>query len=646
MRSLLEASDRLANYLGLSGATIAAIAARNEAEARQALARVRSQRDIVRLTAALLAEPDATGKDPKLEGQCRQALQVISGHDQQIQKWLQSLQQPDAELLATAAGVQRLVDLALPLEWNVLRDLVVLLGAGSELVALELVRRGQQRLFVYWPHPSVPRFPAQAVVVRDQMEFRMALLNENAGPLPNSGVFRRFPDAAVSDEDVEAFKQIATENLNQQHSAYGTIAMYGELWVTQGIKNLHHIAASPPVNALYGAFAGRPAVVVSPGPSLQKNIEVLSTLKGRALILTSVQSIAPLAKVGLAPDLALMSDPVDMSYLLDNFSPVQVGNLALALNAHSRFFEFGAPAFTFSTNSKLDAWIYSIFGDDSRLASGGSVSCSAFSLAILLGCDPIVLCGQDLSFPRSGEMYIASSPHAGVRVDVLDDGKIKVDYSSHKEHVRKVAPTRGALPAVELPGYYGGTVLSNGDFAMFHSWFENMMTLGNGRRRVFNCTEGGAFIRGMEHVPLKQVLAAHMTETFDIATPFARAQKQDFSARSARALAWVKAMTGLVASASVLAKKCAGLALDPTEKNLGELRLSEADLSRALAPLPFLSIMKPLELFEALDASRVATTLQSNLDASLRLYSLVIRAGELLLPLLEAEQAKLQARSS
>ena len=44
------------------------------------------------------------------------------------------------------------------------------------------------------------------------------------------------------------------------------------------------IAAEGEVSELFGAFAGTPAVVVGAGPSLDKDLEVLSGLQERVLV--------------------------------------------------------------------------------------------------------------------------------------------------------------------------------------------------------------------------------------------------------------------------------------------------------------------------------------------------------------------------
>ncbi len=641
LESLPAIEARLGKYLELSDQLIAAVAESNELRVREALARLRNQRDVVSRMERLVEKrkiPE-TADGVRALRKWMQTRKTIAAHDQVIHSWLQALQRPEAEMLATPLGVQRFVDRSLPLEWNVLCDLVVLIGTNCQAVAAELLQRGQQRIFVCFPSTERPQgFPTGVSLFRNAAELRVLMLALYHGPQPNKMVFWRLEGAFFSDAQVEELQRTAQEMIEPQTAAVATVEAYGELWIKQGLRNLSHIASRPSVVSLYGQFPSRPAVIVSPGPSLKKNIDLLATLKGRALIVTSVQTIAPLQKVGLVPDLSLIGDAVDMSYVLRGLPIAEIGRLAVAMSAHPSFFELGAPVFTYSANCRMEAWLHSIFGSDSGLVSGGSVSCVAFTLALLLGCDPIVLVGQDLSFTDSGEMYVASSPHAKNRASFSDDGTVEIDYAGVSAEVRPIADLSKRQEAIKLPGYYGGNVATAADFAAFHQWFEWMAEANqtdSHRRRLYNCTEGGVFIQGMEHRTLAEVAGECMSDRFDVDGPFAKAESSSGMMPGLRALAWVQQTTAQLQRAVECAQKCNAL-------SGVALAQAEAELARALSPLQFISILDTKVLFDALERGRVAVNLEQNLGAARDLYALVLRAGAEMLPLLAEQNDRLQ----
>ncbi len=631
--------DRVAHYVAISEALVAAIAEGEEARVRQALDRIRSQRDAVRHMLEMLDRREIPGTAAGVE-LLRQFLQwrkVIASHDEVILRWLQTIRRPGRELLASSQGVQRFVDLELPLEWNVLSDQVVLCGDGIQAVANELCRRGQRRLYVYWPSDQPPSgFPPPAVVCRNASEFQTALCGA-CDKVPEQTLFLGI-DGGIGDGELDELRRLVRDARSFQQVSLNTNALTGEQRLAQRMQNLCHIASFPSLASLAGAFSGRPALIVSPGPSLAKNIETVAALKGRAVLLTSVQTLLPLHRYRLIPDLSLNAELLDMRYVLGELSAGEVGRLALSFSSHPSLFSFGAPVFTFSSDWNMDDWVCALFGQNSRLSSGGSVSCSAFALALELGCDPVVLVGQDLSYSSEGEVYVASSPHAKSRV-IFRDGAVEHDFSGLPEDVRALSESSRRQAAIELPGYYGGKVSTSLEFALFHRWFESMAKYHPGRR-LFNCTEGGVFIQGMEHRPLAEVAAAYMTCQFDVEAPFQQAESADFRVPLERAQTWVEQTSGLLTRAVELARKCKALAQgSPGSELLG----CEAELSQLLSPLQFMAIVDPKALFEVMESARVAVNVEQRLAASRRLCDTVLRAGDRVLPLLTVQGARLQA---
>src|SRR6185503_4743165 len=88
-----------------------------------------------------------------------------------------------------------------------------------------------------------------------------------------------------------------------------TLADAGPTWLLQGLANLPALAAHASIAGLRGAFAGRPCVLVSPGPSLAKNVDALRELAARALILSGTHALSALARAGVVPHFVVCADP-------------------------------------------------------------------------------------------------------------------------------------------------------------------------------------------------------------------------------------------------------------------------------------------------------------------------------------------------
>ena len=92
-----------------------------------------------------------------------------------------------------------------------------------------------------------------------------------------------------------------------------TVAVSGRTSIVQGLGNLSHLARRPSVAGLDGTFAGKPCVIVSPGPSLSRNLHLLPRLKGRALLLTCTHALRSFRSVGVHPDFVLAADAGDLA---------------------------------------------------------------------------------------------------------------------------------------------------------------------------------------------------------------------------------------------------------------------------------------------------------------------------------------------
>ncbi|MEW6073530.1 MAG: 6-hydroxymethylpterin diphosphokinase MptE-like protein [Planctomycetota bacterium] len=541
--------------------------------------------------------------------------------------------------------------LALPAGWDFAGDLVVLVGAAGEETIRALRARGQERIVRYAPARSgAPAEGSSPGVVSPPA--LAALLLELPGAPPRQVVLSRTPDPWATEARHREAAAAVRDALLARRLHATTIARMGPTWLRQGLENLPALAAVPSVAALEGAFAGQPAVLVSPGPSLSGNLRALPGLAGRVLLLAGTHALGTLRRVGVAPHVVLAADPGDLRRHLEGAEWERIELLAAGATCRSEVFQLPARRIvSFASNAALDDWIYGGLGEDARLATGGSVACSAFSLARRLGCDPILFVGQDLSFPggryyaaecedgaaevvageREGTFFLKKPPGAAGPGGPLPDGGRRVTRDQERR---------------TLPGWAGGEVPTSASFQAFHTWF--VATIGGlgGRPRVLNCTEGGARIPGMEHLGLAEAAAALPSARIDAGVALDRALGAvDLAARRARLAAHVGAMAAALAPALALARRAARLAAlaRGDSRHLAALAAAEGELSAALKPLPLLALVAQAEIRRAQEEGRRATNLAASLAASTALFGVVERAVELLQEPIERARAALAA---
>lgn len=162
------------------------------------------------------------------------------------------------------------------------------------------------------------------------------------------------------------------------------------------LANLKYLAKSTSVNALKDKCKGMPAVIVSAGPSLSKNIEYLKENKSR-LVLTGGRTLRTLIEKEIVPNCVASVDFSEVAFkLVDGYLNKFDVPLIISSNTNSKILEEqNGNKFFFSNNEFLnDIWKKEI----KELFGGGSIAHTLTLLALYMGCNPIVFIGQDLAY--------------------------------------------------------------------------------------------------------------------------------------------------------------------------------------------------------------------------------------------------------
>ncbi len=219
-----------------------------------------------------------------------------------------------------------------------------------------------------------------------------------------------------------------------------------------------------------------PVVLVSAGPSLEKNIDELKDAKGRAFIFCADAALPMLLQHGIWPDLVGCTDAgknmncfeepgsMDIPLLITTVSPVPLVHGSQA----AKLWGDDLP-FVRDILSKCDVEI-------PRVPSYLGVSTTLLAVALELGAEKIVLVGQDLAYSADGKSHISGR----------DEG-IQKDEQYMAE------------------GYYGGVVYSRPDWCAFREWMEEAAAAFPDQK-IINATEGGARIRGTVQKSLRETL--------------------------------------------------------------------------------------------------------------------------------------------
>lgn len=297
-------------------------------------------------------------------------------------------------------------------------------------------------------------------------------------------------------------------------------------WVTAG--NGRRIAESADFGRLQGAFRGKPAVVVAAGPSLDKQLPTLRAFRDRVVVIAIGQTVKALRQAGIEPDLVHVLESKDVSHQLTDAGDPRDLCLALTPDAHPAIYDVPTRAtFTATTGSSpMGTWIAKATGESRFTMGGGTVAQGAVGLAVLLGCDPILLIGQDLAF-TDGRAYAKGSAYEFVKVELAEDGNCTFTEMRQKAALipEDLITARGADRAAKgqviwVDGWHEGErVPTWRAYASFIEQYRDIgLALRNAGIRLVNCTEGGARIPMIDHRPFREVLDALTTGPIDART--------------------------------------------------------------------------------------------------------------------------------
>ncbi|RLB20849.1 MAG: hypothetical protein DRG73_09510, partial [Deltaproteobacteria bacterium] len=252
-------------------------------------------------------------------------------------------------------------------------------------------------------------------------------------------------------------------------------------------KNLEDIISSPGLNLFHDRFKGKPSILVAAGPSLNKNMHLLKDLRDRALIISCDASFIPLMKHGIRPHLvtSLERTPgVALFYsgVKDFQGTYFVACPVIMPEVFSAF--KGEKIIAYRAFSHFD-WLENEKGS---LSTGISVANMAFKILEALGCDPVILVGQDLAYSEEGDTHV--------------EGNI---FGERSEGILQ-------KPAIMLEGNDGRPVRSERQWEIMKNTYEEDLEAYQGK--CINATEGGVRIRGAEVMTLNEAIRKYCAEEF------------------------------------------------------------------------------------------------------------------------------------
>jgi hypothetical protein len=211
----------------------------------------------------------------------------------------------------------------------------------------------------------------------------------------------------------QRFVQRFTRIVKAARTSMATTLVQSEATLRNLTQNVDY-GLSPGVGDLAGLGAGRAAIVVSAGPSLQRNIHLLSQpgVRDRFVIIATQTVLKPLLARGITPHFVTALDFHEISRrFYEGLKSDDVRGITLVIDPKVN--PAVPVAFPGVIRSVASPFLDRLLGPDfqrpmGHLPPGATVAHLAYYLARHLGCDPVLLVGQDLGF-TDGQYYAAGA---------------------------------------------------------------------------------------------------------------------------------------------------------------------------------------------------------------------------------------------
>ena len=275
-----------------------------------------------------------------------------------------------------------------------------------------------------------------------------------------------------------------------------TISRFDKLWAYNIASNVAKISTHYGANKFFDKYKNIPAVIVSAGPSLEKNIRKLREMKNKALIIAVDTAMKPLFSHNISPHFVITIDPQkkNSKYFrnVDFKDSVLIAESSVDKEAID---SFNGAIYFINSIFPLAKYFMEELGNRGDITAGGSVSTAAYDFAIRIGANPIIMVGLDLSFPNY-QTHIKGSYHEEnffteiYKLDSYDSRIYKVLIAGNLREEKNI---------------YNEKVWTDSRFDMYKNWYEEQCLKYN-QIKFYNATEGGIVINGMENINLEELI--------------------------------------------------------------------------------------------------------------------------------------------
>lgn len=200
-------------------------------------------------------------------------------------------------------------------------------------------------------------------------------------------------------KEYEKFIEILDNVYLTVSSGLGVANSFKSLFLENLVSNIYKINNSTPLNSYIDANKNIPAIIVSAGPSLDKNMQTMIKYKDyldKFFIIAGNRTLGSLIKNNIIPDLVVSIDPQYVTYeMIEKYMDYKIPLAFYEYTNKNLLNEYkGELIYLAELLPRTIENMKNFMGT----FSGGSVAHSSTDIARIMGCNPIIFVGQDLAY--------------------------------------------------------------------------------------------------------------------------------------------------------------------------------------------------------------------------------------------------------
>lgn len=266
-----------------------------------------------------------------------------------------------------------------------------------------------------------------------------------------------------------------------------TLSNKGNIFAKNSLYSISHMKGCTVFSDFKDMFNNcNTAIIVAAGPSLDKNVNLISKAKNKAMIVGTDAAMNTLLSHNIIPDIMVSVDPLKK---MNNFKDDRCFDIPLLCTCHTvvDLLKKHRSKKTYVNATAIADNILEKIGKKTTMESeGGSVATQALNVCVEMKFNNIIFVGQDLAY---GQDMITHT--GGLCEEIKDKASLRL-----------------------VDGVFGEDVISRPDWIGFLKYIEECIA-NNPNITFIDATEGGALIHGSKVMSLQDAIDNYCVDYFD-----------------------------------------------------------------------------------------------------------------------------------